>query len=72
MSIQTAVKGAAYWITIDNARRKNAISNKVRIISLLFFSREVDAETMGICILNFSILLCKLQSLFLITNKKTQ
>lgn len=29
MSIRKEVKGAAYWITIDNAKRKNAISNKV-------------------------------------------
>ncbi|GMS93970.1 hypothetical protein PENTCL1PPCAC_16145 [Pristionchus entomophagus] len=29
MSIRTEVKGAAYWITIDNPKRKNAISNKM-------------------------------------------
>ncbi|GMT07190.1 hypothetical protein PENTCL1PPCAC_29364 [Pristionchus entomophagus] len=29
MSIRTEVKGAAYWITFDNAKRKNAISSKM-------------------------------------------
>ncbi|GMR44737.1 hypothetical protein PMAYCL1PPCAC_14932 [Pristionchus mayeri] len=29
MSIRTEIKGAAFWITIDNEKRKNAISNKM-------------------------------------------
>ncbi|GMR61062.1 hypothetical protein PMAYCL1PPCAC_31257 [Pristionchus mayeri] len=29
MSIRTEVKGAAYWITFDNEKRKNALSNKI-------------------------------------------